>query len=325
MGHSIRKYLTLGVATITASAIAFTPSIEPASPSRPAPAQIMHMASPAITLTAGVQPLAAASVTDILTLIAQHYVIPPSAGQPFPTPQFLPAVTPTSVGSSIISVYNAVEPWVRYGFDLAAYAVGWVPYVGWLAPQITIFYNFGERIARSITYNIAYWLDGNISFGQGLANVGVDTVNAFIQLGIDQWNFWLWPLPPLPPIFPGTAVAETAELTATAAVTENALSDAPKLKKKDGEAVDEATEAGQEPAVLAVKKPKEPKEPKEPKVTTSSSVDVSGQREVRGAPTEKKATDPSDASVGNKKADNSDKKADNNGDTGKKDKKDEKE
>jgi hypothetical protein len=80
----------------------------------------------------------------------------------------------------------------RYGFDLAAYAVGWVPYVGWLAPQITIFYNFGERIARSITYNTAYWLDGNISFGQGLANVGVDTVNAVIQLGIDQWNFWLW-------------------------------------------------------------------------------------------------------------------------------------
>jgi hypothetical protein len=38
---------------------------------------------------------------------------------------------------------------------VAAYAVGWIPYVGWLAPQIPIFYNFGERIARSITYTIA--------------------------------------------------------------------------------------------------------------------------------------------------------------------------
>ena len=72
--------------------------------------------------------------------------------------------------------------------------------------QIPIFYNFGERIARSITFNIAFWLDGDISFGQGLVNVGVDTVNAFIQLGIDQWNFWLWPLPPLPPIFPVIAI-----------------------------------------------------------------------------------------------------------------------
>jgi hypothetical protein len=72
--------------------------------------------------------------------------------------------------------------------------------VGWLAPQITIFYNFGERIARGITFNIADWLDGNISFGQGLINVAVDTFNSFVQLGIDQLNFWLPPLPPLPPL-----------------------------------------------------------------------------------------------------------------------------
>ena len=88
------------------------------------------------------------------------------------------------------------------GFDVAAYAVGWIPYVGWLAPQITIFYNFGERIARSITFNIADWLDGNISFGQGLVNVGVDTINSFIFLANDQLAFWLPPLPPIPPIGP---------------------------------------------------------------------------------------------------------------------------
>src|SRR3954467_1003982 len=287
-GRSLHKFLTVGVATITASAIAFAPSIEPAPPPRPAPAQNVHVASPVITLTAGVQPLAAASVTDILGFI-EHYVVPPSAGQPFPTPHFPPVVAPTSIGSSLIWIYNAVEPWARCIADVAAYGLGWVPFVGWLAPQITIFYNFGERIARSITYNLAYWLDGNISFGQGLANVGVDTVNAFIQLGIDQWNFWLWPLPPLPPIFPGTAVAQTAELTAT--VTEGASSEAPKLNKKALEAADESTEAGQEPAVEPVKKPKEPKEPKVPKATTSAAVDVAAQGEVRGAPAEKKTTE----------------------------------
>ncbi len=146
--------LTVGVATITAATIAFVPSVEEPAPAAARP-QVVHVAAPAITLTAGVQPLAAASVTDILALIVQHYVVPPSAGAPFPTPQFPPVVAPTSIGSSIIWVYNAVEPWARWVADVAAYAVGWIPYVGWLAPQIPIFYNFGERIARSITYNIA--------------------------------------------------------------------------------------------------------------------------------------------------------------------------
>lgn len=99
--------------------------------------------------------VAATNLPGLLVEWLQRIAVPPSAGQPFPTPQFPPVVAPTSIGSSIIGVYNAVEPWVRYGSDLAAYAVGWIPYVGWLAPQITIFYNFGERIARSITYNIA--------------------------------------------------------------------------------------------------------------------------------------------------------------------------
>jgi hypothetical protein len=140
----------------------------------------------------------ATNLPGLLVEWLQRITVPPSAGQPFPTPQFPPVVAPTSIGSSIIWVYNAVEPWVRYGFDVAAYAVGWIPYVGWLAPQITIFYNFGERIARSITYNVANWLDGNISFGQGLVNVGIDTINSFIFLANDQLAFWLPPLPPIP-------------------------------------------------------------------------------------------------------------------------------
>lgn len=276
MGHTFRSCLTVSVATITAATIAFVPSVNEPAPIAARP-QVVHVAAPAITLSAGVQPLAAASVTDILALIAQHYVLPPSAGAPFPTPQFPPVVAPTSIGSSIIWVYNAVEPWARWVADVAAYAVGWIPYVGWLAPQIPIFYNFGERIARSITYNIAFWLDGDISFTQGLINVGVDTVNAFIQLGIDQWNFWLWPLPPLPPIFPGTTASTTADLTTTAAVTEDGV---PFEQAADGA---EATKEGQEPDVDAVKKVKEPKAPK---TTPSSPTGVAAQGEVRGAQTD---------------------------------------
>ncbi|MUM08153.1 hypothetical protein B5P44_25595 [Mycobacterium sp. CBMA 213] len=171
--------------------------------------------APVVTLTA--QSASATTQADPTSLFVdwfQRIVIPPSASAPFPAPQSLPTVAPTSIGSSIKGIYNAVEPWVRYGFDLAAYAVGWVPYVGWLAPQITIFYNFGERIARSITYNIADWLDGRVTFAQGLTNVGVDTFNSFVQLGIDQWNFWLPPLPPLPPL-PFSSTPSTTATTAT--------------------------------------------------------------------------------------------------------------
>jgi len=211
MGISVRSCLTTGVAAITAASVAFAPSVREPVPAASHP-PVGHVASPAIRLTAQIQPLAAP--TSLPGWI-ERILIPPSAGAPFPTPQFPPVVAPTSVGSSIIWVYNAVEPWARYVADLAAYAVGWIPYVGWLAPQITIFYNFGERIARSITYNIAFWLDGDISFTQGLINVGIDTINSFIFLANDQLAFWLPPLPPIPPIGPFAAAAEpmTAELT----------------------------------------------------------------------------------------------------------------
>lgn len=195
MNAFTKKALTAGIATISASAIAVAPSIQPPPPP-----------APEIQLTAQVQTATSFdlfSITDWLGRI----VIPPSLGAPFPTPQFLPQVAPTSLGSFIINAYNAIEPWVRYGFDLAAYAVGWIPYVGWLAPQITIFYNLGERITRSIAYNLGNWLNGQISFGQGLTNVAIDTVNSFIFFANDQIAFWLPPLPPIPPLPGGSTFA----------------------------------------------------------------------------------------------------------------------
>ena len=232
MDISIRSCLTAGVAVVTAAAVVLVPSIEASEKPAAAPA-VAHVASPPIELTASVQPaLTAASLPTLLLGWLERIVVPPSAGQPLPTPQFPPAVGGTSIDSTIKNVYNAIEPWVRYGFELATYAVGWIPYVGWLSPQIMIFYNFGERIARSITFNIADWLGGNVSFGQGLINVGIDTVNSFIQLGIDQWNFWLPPLPPLPPFPFAAKQATTTQATTTqataAAVTANATLTEPK-------------------------------------------------------------------------------------------------
>ena len=51
---------------------------------------------------------------------------------------------------------------------MAAYAAGWIPWVGWIAAaQINIFYDaLIEPIAKAITYNIAYWIGGSKSFLQ---------------------------------------------------------------------------------------------------------------------------------------------------------------
>src|SRR6185369_14308611 len=182
MGSFVRSYLTIGVATVTAATIAFVPSVkEPAAvASYP---RVVQVASPPIKLAALVQPsVTATNLPDLVFEWLQRITVPPSAGATFPTPQLPPVVVGNSVSSFIKNTYNAVEPWVQWGFEVAAYALGWVPYVGWLAPQINIFYNFGEQIVRSITFNVADWIGGQISFVQGLSNVGVDTVNAFIYL-----------------------------------------------------------------------------------------------------------------------------------------------
>lgn len=208
MNSPIRSLLAGGVAVVTIGAGVTVPP-----PAVTPVAQVHTDIAAAVAVTALVPP-AVQPVADYLQTWVERVVIPPSAGAPFPTPDFPPVVAPTSIGSTIKNVYNTVEPWVQYGFEIATYAVGWIPWVGWLSPQIMIFYHFGERIVRSIAFNIADWLDGNVSFVEGLVNVGVDTVNSFIQLGIDEWNFWLPPLPPLPPLTQVTTAVEPSTDTA---------------------------------------------------------------------------------------------------------------
>ena len=225
MKRSARRVLTTGVAVVTAVTVAVAPSVK--EPTTAPVASVVRVVSPNVKLSAAVQPrldanalqpsvaqplVAPASLPNLLVDWVQRIVVPPSASRPFPTPDFPPVVGGNSLQSAIINTYNAIEPWVQWGFEVAEYAVGWIPYVGWLAPQVMYFYNLGERIVRSITFNIADWIGGDISFGQGLVNVGIDTINSFISFANDQLAFWLPPLPPIPPIGP-FAAAETAELT----------------------------------------------------------------------------------------------------------------
>jgi hypothetical protein len=112
------------------------------------------------------------------------------------------------------------------------YAVGWIPYLGWLAPQIDIFYHFGERIVRSVVFNSADWLWGPLPFAVGLGNIARDSWNSLVQLGIDQWNFWLPSLPPLPP-FPLVAGQAQPQSAAAETLVPSVQQVAPETTKLD--------------------------------------------------------------------------------------------
>ncbi len=111
-------------------------------------------------------------------------------------------ILPVSIGTAIENLYLEVEPWVQYGFNLAAYAAGWVPYVGLLAPQIYIVYDLFEPIVQAGLFNTIDWLEGSITFSQGLANIGSATTASINQFITNEINWALGYLPPLPPLPP---------------------------------------------------------------------------------------------------------------------------
>jgi hypothetical protein len=126
-----------------------------------------------------------------------------------------------SAGEAIINTFNAVEPFVQYGFELASWATGYLPWpIGWLGQQIDIAYNTGEPIVQALVYSFAYLIDGQfdligltLSYGLNLA------VTNFVEGEIAWLLSFLPPLPPLPPPppFPTAAVASRVVAAAVAA------------------------------------------------------------------------------------------------------------
>ncbi|BBZ42856.1 PE family protein [Mycobacterium parmense] len=102
------------------------------------------------------------------------------------------------LGQAIENAYLAIEPWVQYGFELLTWAAGWV--IGPLAAQIMFFYNLFEPIVQSVLFNAIDFIDGTVSFAQGLSNISAATtasINQFITAEI----YWIRGFfPPLPPI-----------------------------------------------------------------------------------------------------------------------------
>lgn len=215
MTVSVRSYLMAGAAAATATAIVLTPV-------QAMPGDITVPAQP----TSAQQPLSQAMV-DLLAAASRMTAALPNPTLPNPTlptpsangvaPAAAVTATPSAnalafpgIENAIINTYDTVEGWVAYGVSLAEWAVGWVPLVGLLAPQIGMLYNFGEAIVGSAVYNFAHWIGGNVNFIQGINNVINDAFTAGINLVNAEIDWVLSFLPPLPPLpFSVTADAST--------------------------------------------------------------------------------------------------------------------
>jgi hypothetical protein len=162
-----------------------------------APAAVVPMpvlASPAVQLSAAVAALPQ----------------PAAAAPTLPGP-FVPGAA-DSAGDAIINGYNAIQPWVQYGVELGAWAVGWLPWpIGLLGPQTTIVYSGVEPMTRALVYSTAYLIDGQPELvGPTLVNGFQTGVNNFVQ-GEAAWIAGFFPpLPPISlPVLPGAATAPT--------------------------------------------------------------------------------------------------------------------
>lgn len=160
------------------------------------------------------------------------YPVPPSALATADSAAALPAASTPDVAApqaaavtsgienAIKNTYNAVEPWVAWGFQLAQWGLAFVPGLWWVAPGISLAYYSIEPLVQAGVYTLADVL------GLDFAQIGPDiqqgiqqSVQNFVNYGL-AWIQSLIPFPPLPPFppRPGAAVAAAGSLRAAAAI-----------------------------------------------------------------------------------------------------------
>jgi hypothetical protein len=206
MTVSVRSFLAAGLAAATVSAVVQIPVSTPRT-------DALTLSSDAVTWSS-IELSSIESSAAIAPLLAP-FTSATAAVDPGPV-----AAATGSAGEAIINTFNAVEPFVQYGFELAAWAAGYLPWpIGWLGQQINIAYNTGEPIVQALVYSFAYLIDGQfdligltLSYGLNLA------VTNFVEGEIAWLLSFLPPLPPLPPPppFPTAAVASRAAAAAVA-------------------------------------------------------------------------------------------------------------
>ncbi len=250
MRFSMRPYLMAGVGIVAAGSIAIPPSVAP-------PGHTVRHES--VALAAHVQPVnpLLQQVPEYATAQAAAALLPPEAlTSTAALTETLDAASAQvsalalpGLGNAIIAAYDVIMPWVDWAVNLGIYATQWIPIVNWFTPQISIFYySLIEPIITSAVFNIAYWVGGAISFGQGLSNFFNDTVNAGIGFINAEIDWFLGFLPPLPPFIP---LAAQATMDIVGARTAMQVAAPTAVGETDPAAVDtDETESGEPAAPL---------------------------------------------------------------------------
>jgi hypothetical protein len=218
MSGSVRTRLTVGIAAITASAVVLAPTT--AQTPRP---DVRQLSAPRVALAAAVKPLVVTPMTAKQLDTARTVI-----GRLDPkTASLLPQAAPAplnAASNSIASAYEWLQGWVSYGVELAQYALQFIPYGYLIGNQIGIVYDtLVLPISDSVVYDLIIPVVNDplnlASYVNGAVAVGSTTVNAFINFGIAEFNYFFgWLIPPIPPL--PFAATEPTTLTALKLATE---------------------------------------------------------------------------------------------------------
>lgn len=146
-----------------------------------------------------------------------------------------------SAGSFIKTAYDTIEPWVAYGFEIADYALSFVPVLWWVAPGIDLAYFTIEPLVQTAVYVFADVIDLNFAqIGPDIQAGITEAAQNFIDFAA-QWIASLIPFPPIPPLpplppLPGASVANTRAAAAATTQAPEAVPAAPAADPAPGTA-----------------------------------------------------------------------------------------
>jgi hypothetical protein len=191
MKHSARSAMAAGVSMLAVSAAVIAP-VQPTPV--PAPEPTVRLAAAVQPLKPGKEPPHIPALLRSSALLETSAVQAALPGLPGVPSLFAVPIAP-GLANSIDNLYLDIEPWVQYGFEVATYALAWVPYVGFLSGLIMDGYFFGESIVASAVFNFTDFLRGDGGIVENLVDFGVDVGLAFVWLGLDALATFV-PLPP---------------------------------------------------------------------------------------------------------------------------------
>jgi hypothetical protein len=220
MSVSLRSHFVTGVAAVAVAALVASPTTASAHPliqptERPVTARVDLAASVKPIILEPLRPEQLATARDAIRRIDPESTFATAAAAPVPAPL-------NAASDWFTNAYEWVQYWVSYGVDLADYVLGFIPFGYFIGDQINIFYDFLiTPIADSVVYGLINpILNDPLNFStwvNGLVNVGQTSINAAINTGIAEFNYFFgWLIPPLPPLpippFPLAAVQTVTQL-----------------------------------------------------------------------------------------------------------------